>query len=96
MKNMLTAATTASRSRWGGLILATVAVGGALAARFLLEGLGHFYYLPMLPAVIITALLARRSAVALAVAHEHQGGILAAQGFNICRDGLDELLRVLL
>ncbi len=68
MKNMLTAATTASRSRWGGLILATVAVGGALAARFLLEGLGHFYYLPMLPAVIITALLARRSAVALAVA----------------------------
>ncbi|HEY1072999.1 ATP-binding protein [Brevundimonas sp.] len=68
MKNTLAAAATASRGRWGGAILAIVAVGVALAARFLLEDLGRFYYLPMLPAVIATALLARRSAVALAIA----------------------------
>ena len=36
--------------------------------RFLLEELGNFYYLPMLPAVIVTALLAGRTAVALAIA----------------------------
>lgn len=44
------------------------AVGGSLALRVLLDGLGSFYYLPMLPAVIVTALLTRRPAVALAIA----------------------------
>ena len=67
MKNMLDAVAAMSRGRWGGLLLAVLAVGLALAVRTLLEGLGRFYYLPMLPAVIVTALLARRAAVALAI-----------------------------
>jgi len=67
MKDMLDAVARASRGRWGGLLLAVIAVGVAVAARSLLEGLGRFYYLPMLPAVIVTALLARRTAVALAI-----------------------------
>lgn len=50
------------------MLLAIVAVGGAAGFRTLLESLGHFYYLPMVPAVVITALLARRPATALAVA----------------------------
>lgn len=48
-------------------MLAIVAVGGAVGFRSLLEGLGQFYYLPMVPAVVITALLTRRMATALAV-----------------------------
>ncbi|MFK0298318.1 sensor histidine kinase [Brevundimonas sp. NPDC090276] len=50
------------------MLLAIVAVGGAVGFRTLLEGLGQFYYLPMVPAVVVTALLARRLATALAVA----------------------------
>lgn len=50
------------------MLLAIVAVGGAVGFRTLLEGLGQFYYLPMVPAVVITAMLARRPATALAVA----------------------------
>ncbi|HUH09691.1 MAG TPA: histidine kinase dimerization/phospho-acceptor domain-containing protein [Brevundimonas sp.] len=50
------------------MLLAIVAVAGAVVFRSLLEGLGQFYYLPMVPAVVITAMLARRSATALAVA----------------------------
>ncbi len=50
------------------MLLAVVAVGGAMGFRSLLEGLGQFYYLPMVPAVVVTALLARRPATALAIA----------------------------
>ena len=67
MKNVLAATAAASRGRLGGALLALMAVGGALAMRYLLEALGQFYYLPMVPAVMVTALLARRSAVVLAI-----------------------------
>ena len=50
------------------MLLAVVAVGGAMGFRSLLEGLGQFYYLPLVPAVVVTALLARRPATALAIA----------------------------
>ena len=49
-------------------MLAIIAVGGAVGFRSLLEGLGQFYYLPMVPAVLITAMLARRIATSLAIA----------------------------
>lgn len=68
MQSILSFATAISRRRWSGVLLAVVAVGGAMGFRSLLEGLGQFYYLPMVPAVVITALLARRPATALAIA----------------------------
>ncbi|WP_292037589.1 MULTISPECIES: sensor histidine kinase [unclassified Brevundimonas] len=68
MDSILSLAGAVSRRRWSGILLAIVAVAGALGLRTLLEGLGQFYYLPMIPAVMITALLAHRTATALAVA----------------------------
>ena len=68
MESILSAAGAMSRRRWSGILLAIVAVGGAVGFRSLLEGLGQFYYLPMVPAVVITALLSRRAATALAIA----------------------------
>ena len=68
MQSILSFATAISRRRWSGVLLAVVAVGGAMGFRSLLEGLGQFYYLPMVPAVVVTALLARRPATALAIA----------------------------
>lgn len=68
MQSILSFATAISRRRWSGVLLAVVAVGGAMGLRSLLEGLGQFYYLPMVPAVVVTALLARRPATALAIA----------------------------
>lgn len=67
MESILPLAGAVSRRRWSGIVLAIVVVGGAVGFRSLLEGLGQFYYLPMVPAVVITALLARRTATALAV-----------------------------
>ncbi|MGH7028565.1 two-component system sensor histidine kinase NtrB [Brevundimonas sp.] len=68
MESTLSLAAAVSRRRWSGILLAIVAVGGAVGFRSLLEGLGQFYYLPMVPAVVVTAMLARRTATALAVA----------------------------
>lgn len=68
MQSILSFANAVSRRRWSGALLAIVAVVAAVAFRTLLEGLGQFYYLPMVPAVVITAMLARRPATALAVA----------------------------
>ena len=68
MQSLMSFAGAISRRRWSGVLLAIVAVAGAVVFRSLLEGLGQFYYLPMVPAVVITAMLARRSATALAVA----------------------------
>ncbi len=51
-----------------GYIVPIVAVGFSLLARDLLEYFGQFYYLPFVPAVMITAILAHRPATCLAVA----------------------------
>ena len=50
-----------------GYSLAVFAVGAALLARLGLEALGKFYYLPLIPAVMLPALLASRRATALAI-----------------------------
>lgn len=50
-----------------GYCLAILAVGVALLARIGLEALGKFYYLPLIPAVMLPALLASRRATALAI-----------------------------
>lgn len=57
-----------TKTWWGGLIVACVAVLFALTIRLAFEPFGHFYYLPMVPAVMITALFARRAAVVLSIA----------------------------
>lgn len=52
----------------GGYLIAAGAVGVAVAARAGLEPLGSFYYLPAVPAVVLTAVLSRRVETAFAVA----------------------------
>lgn len=52
---------------WRGYLLAFVAVGLALVARLGLEAFGRFYYLPLVPAVMLPALLASRRATLLAI-----------------------------
>ena len=57
-----------TKSWQGGIIVACVTVSAALIVRLIFETFGHFYYLPMVPAVMVTALLARRAAVVLSIA----------------------------
>jgi two-component system, LuxR family, sensor kinase FixL len=52
---------------WRGYALAFVSVGVALLARLGLETFGRFYYLPLIPAVMLPALLASRRATLLAI-----------------------------
>ncbi len=56
------------KHRWSGYLLAVIAVAAALAVRLALEPMGSFYYLPMVPAVVVTAILTGRRATAFAVA----------------------------
>lgn len=55
------------QARWAGYPLAIGAVLAALGIRAALDGFGSFYYLPMLPAVMATALLAGRRETAFAI-----------------------------
>ena len=57
----------ARTSWWQGLIVACISVAIAVIIRSALEGLGQFYYLPLVPAVMATALLANRWAVAVSI-----------------------------
>lgn len=52
---------------WRGYALAIGAVAIALLARLGLEAFGKFYYLPLIPAVMLPALLVSRRATALAI-----------------------------
>ena len=54
-------------SRTNGYALAIAAVGLALLARLGLEAFGKFYYMPLICAVMLPALLASRKAVILAI-----------------------------
>ncbi|MGH6979392.1 MAG: hypothetical protein ACRED4_08905, partial [Brevundimonas sp.] len=57
-----------SRYSWRtATIVVCLSVAIAVALRAALEPLGQFYYLPMVPAVMITALLTNRVAVAAAI-----------------------------
>lgn len=57
-----------SRRPWGGYAVAVLAVSAAVLLRAVLEFLGDFYYLPMVPAVVATAAVADRRATAVAIA----------------------------
>ncbi|MFC5344361.1 sensor histidine kinase [Brevundimonas staleyi] len=50
-----------------GYVVAVVAVVAAMGVRAALEGVGSFYYLPLLPAIMATALLAGRLETAFAI-----------------------------
>lgn len=52
---------------WAGYGVAITAVSIAVLLRAGLETVGHFYYLPMVPAVVATAAVAGRKATALAI-----------------------------
>ncbi|WP_292022948.1 MULTISPECIES: nitrogen regulation protein NR(II) [unclassified Brevundimonas] len=51
----------------GGAIVAALTVSAAMALRLALSPVAHFYYLPVMPAIMTTALLGRRSSVGLAI-----------------------------
>ena len=53
---------------WSGYAVAVLAVACSLLVRQALELVGHFYYLPFVPAVMATAMFSRRGAAATAVA----------------------------
>jgi two-component system sensor kinase FixL len=75
-----------------GYGLAIAAVGFALLARLGLEAFGKFYYLPLIPAVMLPALLASRRATALAIALS-----IAANVFLVSRESLaDAVINALL
>lgn len=63
-----------------------VAVGLSLLARDLLEYFGQFYYLPFVPAVMITAILAHRSATGLAI-----GLSILANGLLVERESIVDM-----
>lgn len=69
-------ATSHSYRGWRGYLLAVLAVLACLGLREALEIVGQFYYLPMVPAVVITAMLARRAPTALAIALSITGNVL--------------------
>jgi two-component system sensor kinase FixL len=69
-------ATTRSYRGWRAYLLAVGAVLACFALRAVLELFGHFYYLPMVPAVVITAMLARRAPTALAIGLSIAGNVL--------------------
>lgn len=53
---------------WRGYLLAVVSVAACVGLRYLLEPFGQFYYLPMVPAAVATALLTRPGPTGLAIA----------------------------
>jgi two-component system sensor kinase FixL len=72
-------ATTRSYRGWRAYLLTVGAVLACFALRAVLEIVGDFYYLPMVPAVVITAMLARRGPTALAIALSIAGNVLLVQ-----------------
>ena len=56
-----------TRTWLGGAVVAVLAVSAAMALRLALSPVAHFYYLPVMPAIMATALLGRRSSVSLAI-----------------------------
>lgn len=89
---LLSVATTTAYRGWRGWLLAVVAVAACFALRGLLELVGHFYYLPMVPAVVITAMLARRGPTALAIALSIAGNVLLVQRENVVDTAVNALL----
>lgn len=74
------------RNHWRAVIIPVLAVGACLLARGLLETIGHFYYLPFVPAVMVTAMLTRRGSTAFAVAL-----CIAANIVLVAREGVIDM-----
>lgn len=68
-----------AKTPFGGVILACVSVALAILIREALEIFGQFYYLPMVPAVMITALFANRFAILLSVVLSVAANLLMVQ-----------------
>lgn len=66
-RELLASIMATARRPWGGPLIACLSVAVALVLRTALEAFGHFFYLPMIPAVVVTALLTNRSSTALAI-----------------------------
>ena len=56
-----------SKRAWAGYVVAIATVSSAVLVRAGLELVGDFYYLPLVPAVVATAVVADRRATAIAV-----------------------------
>lgn len=67
-------------------LLAVTAVAIALLAREVLEQFGHFFYLPFIPAVMLTAIMTHRLATGVAI-----GLSIVANGLLVQREGLVDL-----
>ncbi len=65
---LITALVDRSYRGWRGYGLAVVSVAACVVLRSALEPFGQFYYLPMVPAAVITALLSRPGPTGLSIA----------------------------
>jgi len=64
------------------VLIATTSVGVAVLVRHSLEASWHFYFLPLLPAVMATALLAGRWSVALAIGLAVVANVMQVRGVS--------------
>jgi two-component system sensor kinase FixL len=78
-ETLVSMATPRTYRGWRAYVLAVGAVAACFAFREALEIVGHFFYLPMVPAVVITAMLARRGPTALAIALCILGNVLLVE-----------------
>lgn len=70
------------RRAWGGVLIAVATVSLALVVRAGLQLFGTFYYLPMVPAVVVTAVLAGRRATAVAIGLSILANVILVQRAN--------------
>lgn len=72
---------------WRGYGLAVASVGACVVLRGALEPFGQFYYLPMVPAAVVTALLSRPGPTGLAIALS-----ITVNVFLVPREGLSDTI----
>ena len=86
-ENLFSVVTTRFHRGWRGYLLAIAAVLACLAFRAVLDIFGQFYYLPMVPAVVVTAMLTSRVPTAVAITLTILGDIYLVE-----REGLTDSL----
>lgn len=84
---LITAMVDRSYRGWRGYGLAVVSVAACVALRSALEPFGQFYYLPMVPAAVVTALLSRPGPTGLAIALS-----ITVNVFLVPREGLSDTI----
>lgn len=82
---LITAMVDRSYRGWRGYGLAVVSVAACVLLRSVLEPFGQFYYLPMVPAAVVTALLSRSGPTGLAIALS-----IAVNVWLVPREGLTD------